>query len=372
MRQFAGHVTGCTQTKDGYEITLDATAFYPEGGGQPADHGTLDGINVLDVQEKDGNVVHFCDGPLEVGETVTGTLDWERRFDLMQQHSGEHMVSGVVFQKYGYHNVGFHMGAQYITIDFDGVIPQEDLQEIEDTVNRFIWQNIPLKCWVPSPEELPHVSYRRKRDLPWPVRIVEIPGVDSCACCGVQVASTGEIGLVKLFSMMKFREGVRIEMAAGGRALAILGEAFRQNRLVSQAFSSKLMETGEAAQKMNAALEEEKFRAVGLKKQLFREIAQSYAGKENPVCIRENLPPDQVRELADAIAAVCTGGATVLSGTDGEGYSICVVSRDTDVRPMGKAAAQALHGRGGGKPEAFQGKLLTTLKEIRQYYRIEL
>ena len=282
------------------------------------------------------------------------------------------MVSGVVFRKYGYHNVGFHMGAQYITIDFDGMIPQEDLQGIEDTVNRFIWQNIPLKCWVPSPEELPHVAYRRKRDLPWPVRIVEIPGVDSCACCGVQVKSTGEIGLVKLFSMIKFREGVRIEMAAGGRALAILGEAFRQNRLVSQAFSSKLMETGEAARKMNTALEEEKFRAVGLKKQLFREIAGSYAGKENPVCIRENLPPDQVRELADAIASVCAGGAAVLSGTDTEGYSICVVSRDTDVRPMGKAAAQALHGRGGGKPEAFQGKLQTTLKEIRQYYKIEL
>ena len=368
LKNFTAKVTGCEQCEKGYEITLDATAFYPEGGGQPSDQGVLGGVNVLDVQEKNGDIRHLCDGPLEPGSTVEGTIDWERRFDLMQQHSGEHMVSGVVYKKYGYHNVGFHMGAQMITIDFDGMIPQEELQQIEDTVNRNIWKDIALHCWVPSREELPNVFYRTKRELPWPVRLVEIPGVDSCACCGVQVASTGEIGLVKLFSCVKFHQGVRVEMACGGRAVKLLSQAYEQNRLVSQEFSAKIMETAEAARRMNEQLAQERFKAVGLQKKIMEQTARQMGGRESPVLMEEGLNPGQVRELADAVAAVCKGTATVLSGTDESGYNICIVSKDVDVRPIGAAAAQALNGRGGGKPGAFQGSLRAARQEIERYF----
>ena len=243
-------MVSCEPAEKGFEVTLDATAFYPEGGGQACDLGALGSARVLDVREKGEAVVHLCDRALEVGAMVEGNIDYARRFDLMQQHTGEHMVSGVIHKRYGYHNTGFHMGSDVITIDFDGVIPAEDLPAIEAEVNAGIWQDLPLRCWYPAEDELPQVGYRTKKALPWPVRIVEVPGYDKCACCGIHVARTGEVGLVKLFTVISFRGGSRMEMACGKRALAMLNAAFDQNRQVSQAFSAKIWETGEAARRM--------------------------------------------------------------------------------------------------------------------------
>ncbi len=367
---FSSTVTGCAPVKDGYEVTLDATAFYPEGGGQACDTGTLADARVLSVTERGQDIIHLCHRPLEVGATVTGVIDWDRRFDLMQQHTGEHMVSGVIHKTYGFHNVGFHIGAELVTIDFDGLVPPEDLEKIEDTVNRAIWQDLPIRCWYPAPEELPTVPYRRKKDLPWPVRIVEIPGIDTCACCGTQMARTGQVGLVKLFSCVKFHQGVRIEMAAGKRALDILSRAYGQNRLVSQAFSAKPFETGEAARRMNEALSAEKFRAAGLQKRIFAQIAKDCAGKSLAVRFEDNLTPGAIRELADAMAETC-GTAVALSGNDDAGYGICIISRHCDVRPIGAGVATALGGRGGGKPAAFQGSLSATRAEIQAYFAEE-
>ena len=366
LTEFTATVTGCAETKQGWEITLDATAFYPEGGGQPCDFGTLGDGNVLDVREVGEQVVHLCDKPL--GGTVTGKIDWARRFDLMQQHSGEHMVSGVVHKLYGWHNVGFHMGAELVTIDFDGPIPAEDLQKIEDTVNAAIWQNLQVKCYYPTQEELPTVPYRRKKDLPWPVRIVEFPSIDICACCGTQVKYTGEIGLVKLFSCVKFHEGVRIEMACGQRAIKLLSAAYQQNKLVSQTFSAKILETGAAATRMNDALAAEKFRAAGLEKRLFAYIAQSYAGKTLAVHFESALSPVANRELCDAIAEYATVAVT-LSGNDESGYSICIISRTQDTKALGAAATANLGGRGGGKREAFQGSTPACRQEIAAFFQ---
>ena len=227
--------------------TPAATAFYPEGGGQAGDSGTLNGVRVRSTREREGAVIHLCEAPLEAGAEVTGVIDYDLRFPRMQQHSGEHIVSGILNRRYGCHNTGFHMGADVITIDFDGVIPPQVLPEIEAEANGAVWQNLPVRCWYPSPEELPAIPYRSKKALAWPVRIVEIPGYDCCACCGTHVAATGEIGLIKLLSAVSFRGGTRIEMACGSQALALLNAAYDQNRQVSQAFSAKITETGEAA-----------------------------------------------------------------------------------------------------------------------------
>lgn len=279
------------------------------------------------------------------------------------------MVSGVIYEVYGYHNVGFHMGADVVTIDFDGIIPQEDLQKIEDRVNRGIWQNVPVKCYYPTPEELPTVPYRRKKDLPWPVRIVEFPGMDICACCGTQVKRTGEVGLVKLLSCVKFHEGVRIEMVCGRRALDILSRAYEQNRQVSQAFSAKIDQTGQAARRMNEALAAEKFRSAGLEKRLFSYIAQSYAGQNLALHFEENLSAGANRELCDAIAD-CATVAVTLSGNDKDGYSLCIISRTEDAKALGADAVKALRGRGGGKKEAFQGSVSASKQEIEQYFAL--
>ncbi len=368
IKTFTATVTGCTPCEGGYAVTLDATAFYPEGGGQACDVGRLGRANVLAVKEVGEDVVHYCDKPLEVGKMVTGTIDWDRRFDLMQQHAGEHVVSGIIFKYYGYHNVGFHIGADVVTIDFDGPLHPAELRRIEEMANQAIWQNLPVKCYYPTQEELPSVNYRRKKDLPWPVRIVEIPGVDICACCGAQVQYTGEIGLVKLLSCAKFHQGVRIEMVCGKRATAVLGDAYDQNRLVSQAFSAKILETGDAAERMNEALTAEKFRSAGLEKRLFDFVAKTYAGQALAVHFEQDLSPNANRELCNAIAQTCKVAVT-LSGSDKTGYSLCIISREEDAKALGVALISALGGRGGGKREAFQGTTPAARADIEKFFQ---
>lgn len=365
--RFTATVLSCTEGKKGFEVILDATAFYPEGGGQAADTGTLGGVRVVDTREVGDSLIHYCQAPLEVGTVVEGILDYDLRFVRMQQHSGEHIVSGIIHRRYGWHNTGFHMGSDRIVIDFDGVIPAEDLPVIEAEANEAIWKNIPLHIWTPSPEELATVTYRTKRALPWPVRIVEVPGYDTCACCGTHVASTGEIGLIKLFSSMPFRGGTRMEMACGKPALALLNTVFEQNRQVSRLFSAQLHETGTAARMISDQLAAAKFRIVGLQRQIFSGIAAQCAGRGNVLCFGQELDSTGVRELADAIAQVCGGTAAVFSGS-GDGYSYCLATRQGDLRPLGKEMTTALNGRGGGKPAFQQGSVKADRERIVKFF----
>ncbi len=368
ISSFRANVIACTETENGWLITLDATAFFPEGGGQASDQGFLENVRVLDVLEKDGHILHLCDAPLRVGASVTGTINWAHRFDLMQQHTGEHILSGIIHRMFGYHNTGFHIGAELVTVDFDGPISDDVLPELEKQANDMIWKNLPITCFYPSREALETLVYRTKRKLPWPVRIVDIPNTDTCACCGIHTAFTGEVGLLKLFSCVKFRDGARIEMACGERAFRLLSQIYDQNRLVSQAFSAKQLETGAAANRMNAMLADEKFRFVGLQKKLFRMIAENYAGKGNTIHVEPFLTSDAVRELCDAIASVCGGTAIVLSARDNAAYSICAIDKAIDILPLGKQVCAELNGRGGGRNGVFQGNIHACLHDIASFF----
>jgi alanyl-tRNA synthetase len=371
LREFAATVTSCRETEKGFLVELDATAFYPEGGGQACDLGTLADAKVLDVREKENAIVHLCDKPLAAGQQVAGKIDWQRRFDLMQQHTGEHIVSGILHKMFGCHNVGFHVGADTVTIDFDALIPVEALPEIEKQANQAVYQNLPVRCWYPSPEELPGVTYRSKRELPWPVRIVQIPDVDSCACCGVHTEFTGEVGIIKLLSCVKFHQGVRMEMVCGGRAFEILSSVYEQNRLVCKAFSAKMLETGAAAQRMNDTLAAEKFRAAGLERQVFDAVAAGYTGQGDAVHFAEGLTSAAVRDLAERIAQVCGGTAAVFSGEDAQGYSMCLVGQPDGTQELGKMLCQQLDGRGGGKAGFFQGNVKGTKEQILKIVKPE-
>lgn len=369
LRRFTAQVLACEENGQNYRVILDATAFYPEGGGQGADTGILGGVRVLDTREAGETVVHFCDGPLAPGSTVEGQIDYDARFLRMQQHSGEHIVSGIINRRFGYHNTGFHMGADCITIDFDGVIPPEMLPEIEAEANRAVWQNLPIRCWYPSQEQLPQVNYRTKRALPWPVRIVEIPGFDCCACCGTHVGATGEIGLIKLFSAVHFRGGTRMEMACGRRALEILNTAYQQNKLVSQAFSAQITETGAAAQRMNDLAAAQKYRIIGLEKRIFAGIAESLAGTGDVLLFESDLDGTALRELTDAVAEKSGGRAAVFSGSDETGYGFCLAQPGSDLRQLCKEMTAALSGRGGGKPGFLQGRVQAGKAEIEAFFR---
>lgn len=363
LREFTACVKSCEPSGEHWLVTLDNTAFYPEGGGQPADHGTLGEVRVLDVREKGDEIIHICDRPLTLGESVRGTIDWERRFDLMQHHSGEHMLSGLIHNTYGYQNVGFHMGRDTVTIDFDGIIPQEDLPGLEAKVNAAIWANLPVKTWFADGDELAELPYRSKKALSGAVRLVEFPGLDLCACCGTHVERTGEVGLLKILGWERFRSGVRMELVCGGRALSYLGRILEENRRVSRCFSAKPLETGEAAHKAAAELENMKYRLTGLENRLIDMEAEGYRDAGDVTLFRDELSPDGLRRLADKVADICGGRCAVFCGQDGS-YRYVILDRVRDLRPLVKAMNEALHGRGGGKPNFVQGSLAASRAEI--------
>lgn len=368
IKEFDAKVLKCREGKNGYEIILDESAFYPEGGGQPCDTGSLGDAEVKDVQEKDGELIHYTDMALEEGNKVHGKINWERRFDLMQQHSGEHMVSGLVHEKYGYNNVGFHMGSDVITIDFSGVLDEEQLQEIEDKVNEKIWENTPVQITYPSGEELENIPYRSKKELTGQVRIVEFPGTDICACCGTHVTHTGEIGAVKFLSVVKFRQGVRVEMISGKRVIEYFSKMAKENSKVSVLLSAKPQETSKAVER----LQEENFRLKGkildMEEEIFKAEAEKWEGAGSVLIFKKNMEADSVRKLTDAVMQTCCGCCAVFSDNGDGTYKYAMGEKDGNLREFTKEMNQALNGRGGGKPFFVQGSVSASEEEIRKFF----
>lgn len=365
---FSAKVLSCEEGKRGFEIVLDRTAFYPEGGGQPGDTGVLGGVKVFDTHEKGGRVVHYCALSLEVGSEVEGRIDFDRRFDFMQQHSGEHIVSGIIHSIFGCDNVGFHMGAEMVTIDFNCMISAEQLKEIERRANAVIWENRPFNIMWPDAETLPTLPYRSKKALSGEVRIVECPGADMCACCGTHVRSAGEIGLVKLLSVHPFREGVRIEMLSGKRAYGYICAVTEQNSAISSMLSAKVEATASAVERVCGELDKARYRLVGLENRIFEGIAEAYAGKRDALIFEDGLSPEGLRRLADAVMAQCSGRVAVFSGGDGAGYKYALGQVDGDLRELVKNMNASLRGRGGGKPGFAQGSVMCEKAEIQAFF----
>lgn len=367
LRDFTATVLSCEPGKDGFIVILDRTAFYPEGGGQPADHGTLGAAQVTDVHDKDGCVLHTCSAPLPVGEQVHGTIDWTRRFDHMQQHSGEHIVSGMLCSAFHCDNVGFHLGVDTVTIDYNADITWEQVLAIEAEANRYIWENHPISITYPTPEELAALDYRSKKELHGVVRITEFPGADCCACCGTHVTRSGEVGLVKFLSCQKFRSGVRLELLCGGRALRYLSQSWEKNHLIAQSLSVKDADTFAALRRLQAELLDTKARATALEEESFRRSAQDYAGKGDVLLVMPPLFGDGTRRLCDAVSATCGGRCAVFSGEEGS-YRYAVIHTGVDIRAFIKDMNAALHGRGGGRDGFAQGSVQATEDEIRRYF----
>ena len=366
-QDFTAVVESCGAVKGGFAVVLDRTAFYPEGGGQPADHGTLGEARVLDVHEKDGVVTHRCDRELPVGAAVSGRIDWARRFDHMQQHSGEHIVSGMLCSTFHCDNVGFHMGADVVTIDYNADITWEQVLEVEQRANAYIWEDHPVHIWYPSPAELAALPYRSKKELTGAVRITEFPGADMCACCGTHVERSGQVGLVKFLSCQKFRDGVRLELLCGRRAADYLSACWEHARQIGQSLSVKPEASFPAVSRMQAELLHTKERAARLEEQSFAHTAAEYAGKGDTVLVTGPLEGDGVRRLCDAVAQTCLGRCAVFAGEDGT-YRYAVIHTGQDIRPLVKDMNDTLHGRGGGRDGFAQGSAACTAEEIRVFF----
>ena len=358
-------VLSCEEVKGGWRVELDQTIFYPTGGGQPCDLGTINGIEVTDVYEKDDSVFHICAAPLSVGETVECKIDWAHRFMLMQQHSGEHIVSGIIHARFGYDNVGFHMGSDTITIDFSGEISQEEMHEIEQAANSVVYRNLP--CKVVYLAEGSTAEYRSKKALTGQVRLVQFAEVDSCACCGLHVKQSGEVGIIKLLSAVKFRNGTRMEMLCGQRALEHLNAIFEQNRRISALLSAKPLATAAAAQRVSEELKAAQYRCTSLENSLFARLSEEYAGKGDVLVFEKDLSPDGVRRLCDAVLKACGGRCAVFSEKDG-GFHYAIGIAEGDIRELVKHMNAKLGGRGGGKPNFAQGSVSADRRSIEAFF----
>ena len=381
-KEFDAVVTGCTSKNGAWKVTLDCTAFYPEGGGQPADHGKLiraDGgeVIVTDVHEKDGEILHTVTGPVPAGETVHGVIDWERRFDHMQQHSGEHIVSGMICEMFSCDNVGFHMGSDIVTIDYNAQISFEEIMEVERRANAYIWENHKCEINVYRDDQLSEVTYRSKKELRGDVRIVSFPGADTCACCGTHVAESGEVGIAKFISSQGFHGGTRFEVCFGKRAYDLLNTCFEQNREVGVMLNAHMTTTADVVRKTKEDLAAVKVALAGTEEKYFRELSKSYAGKGDVLILTEGLSPDGVRKMAVILGESCGGRAAVFSADKTEGRSktevtswkYAIVHPGQEITPVVKQMNTLLCGRGGGKSGFAQGSAQTSEEQIRAFFQ---
>ena len=368
MRKFTARVLSCEERGKLYAVTLDRTAFFPEGGGQGGDIGTLGGIQVTDTREENGEIVHFCASPLTLGAEVTGEIDWETRFARMQIHSAEHLVSGHAHSLWGCENIGFHMDEHGATIDFDRELDAAQLAQLERLANEAVWQNLPINILWPTEEELAALPFRQKKALTMPVRIVEVPGVDRCACCAPHVSFTGEIGLIRLKDRMRHRGGVRFTMLAGRTAYEDAALCAAETDALSRLFSAPQNALCTAAERVLGELEAEKYqRAAAERRYVEARLAALAPCEGNRLFFEDGLSSAALRALAEGGKTRCTGVCAALCAEDG-GYRYVMASETTDLRAAAKGINAVLFGRGGGAPGMIQGSLHASREQIEEYF----
>ncbi len=373
QEQFQGRVLSCEETLLGKQkacaVILDRTLFFPEEGGQSADSGALDGIPVLDVHIKNNVITHYLASPIEVGKSVEGSIDFEERFSKMQQHTGEHIFSGLALSHFGLHNVGFRLSSQETTMDYDGELTREQVRFLELEANRAIWRNLTVKAEYPAPEVLESLDYRSKREIQGAVRIVSIEDVDVCACCAPHVRNTGEIGLLKVLSHERYKGGIRLHIVCGKRALLDYEKKLENCLQISALLSAKPDETAEAVKKQGLLLEKEKQeRVLSERRYVGMRAEQIKGGEGNLILFEEELSPVSQRELANALTKKTSGFVLVLCGNAAKGCRYILSAANRDVRPLNKELQQAFGARGGGSFEMTQGMLTADKAKLEEWF----
>ena len=367
IQTFEAVVTECEEKKGVFHICLDRSAFFPEGGGQPGDQGKLNEVEIFDTHEKDGKIWHYAKESLEVGQRVVGQLNWSLRLSNMQNHAGEHIVSGLIHKKYGYDNVGFHMGSEAITLDINGELTLEQVMEIEKEANRAIEANVPIDISIPDKETLEGMAYRSKKAIDGDVRIVEIPGYDQCACCGTHPFRTGEIRLIKILSVQNYKGGVRISMLAGNRALEDYDQKHQSVVAISRLLSAKTGEVAEAVERIQKEMGDLKFMMVQIKREWMQMKAAQMVIDKPAVCVVENsLQGNDLREFANLLSARAER-VLVLSG-DEEQMRYVLFDQKNQARDLGKEIQQNFNGKGGGSPQMVQGTLSADWTVVKEWF----
>lgn len=367
-RAFTAVVEECRPHANGYAVRLNRTAFFPEGGGQAADPGVLGGQRVIDVQIADGEVWHYVDAPLAVGAEAEGVLDWETRFSRMRHHTAEHIVCSIAHRWHGLHNVGFHLGSEDVTLDLDGELTREQLDAIEDEANRVVAANVAVTATIPSAEELAQATYRSKKELEGPVRLVTIEGVDCCACCAPHVARTGEVGLIKLLDFIRYKGGVRIHLLCGDAALADYRLRYAQSAEISAKLSVKQLDLTAAVDRVLAERDALKLALRAANRRIAALQVEMVAPTDAPVyLIGEGWDTEMLRQVVNGLTQRCGGLCAAFSG--GDGVYAYVLGGAGEIKSATARMNAALNGRGGGDHRQSQGRVQATEAQIAAYWR---
>ena len=354
-------------------LILDRTAFFPEGGGQTCDKGWLNSVNVENVQNIGGKIIHFVENSEEnvkmftVGSVLSGKIDFKKRFSDMQQHTGEHIFSGIVHSLYGYNNVGFHLGTEVVTLDFDGELKEDDVCKVENLVNKAVWDNLEIRVLFPSDDELKTIDYRSKIEIEGQTRLVEIPGVDMCACCAPHVKFTGEVGIIEVVNFERYKGGTRLSILCGERALADIRHKLNENRKISVLTKAKQSDTAAAVERLLEENERLKYEINGLNRRFLESEAEKIEPTDKIIIfdsrLKDKLLSDFTLSLmekaSEFVACFCP---------DGEVIKYCIASKTTDLRILCKELNTTFSGRGGGRPEIVQGSLTdATVEKVRAF-----
>ena len=369
IRHFTAKVMSCEQGKEHYEVVLDQTAFFPGGGGQLPDTGGMNMARVVGAKEVGEDVVHYVTAPMTVGSVVECRLNWNQRLRRMQNHSGEHVLSGIIHSKYGFENVGFHMGDDFITVDYSGELGAGQVYEIERECNLAIAANVPITCTFPDKATLDAMEYRSKKELQGAVRIVNVEGYDTCACCAPHVHYTGQIGMIKIYSWARHRGGTRLTMLCGMDALDDYNARCANISAISGLLSAKPMEVSQATARLWKEHEELKYKLNGLYMKLTEnKIAALEETQGNLVLFESDLDMDNLRNLMNAAKEKCSGIAAGFIGDDENGYRYIIASKAVDLRAKSKEINAAIDGKGGGQKEMIQGNAKASEAVIRKYF----
>ena len=370
LKSFEAVVTSCERDGDLNKVTLNATCFFPEEGGQSCDKGSLNGFEVLKVSIKNGEIYHYISEALNVGEKVTGEIDWEHRYFNMQMHSAEHIFSGLVFSKYAFNNVGFHLSENNATMDYDGKLTDENISELEYMVNKAITENVPIIARYPSKEEISDMSYRSKKVIEGAIRIVTVEGYDVCACCALHVSHTGEIGLFKVISWENYKAGVRIHYLAGFRALM---DYRAKNEALKDIYTKLNVKAGEEVQavcKLSDENQKLKYDIVSLKNEIVKRDIEAKALKEpcfNGIWVGNPEDGDLMKYAISELHKHYEGTCFAFAGSDESGYRFLIESGYLDLSVFLKALKERFEVKGGGRPDCIQGSVNATLKDIDDF-----
>ncbi|MBR3969092.1 MAG: alanyl-tRNA editing protein [Clostridia bacterium] len=366
-KEFKAQVLDCILVDSAYKIVLDKTAFFPEGGGQAADIGTLGGVKVTDVQIEDKTIYHYTKAPIEIGSEVEGILDFERRFNFMQNHTGEHIVSGIAHKLFGVNNVGFHLGEELVTIDFDKELTREQLNEIEIIANQKVWQNLPVKAYYPSNEELKNTLYRSKKEIDGEIRLVDIKDTDICACCAPHVNRTGEIGVIKLLDTERMRGGIRIVLKCGMFALADYQSKYDNISQIAALLSAKQENAFDSVKKLDEKCTLANQKINELKKKN-AELAIATVTSDQICVFVDDCDIKELQTIADKLYKKFGDVRAVFSGID-PNYSFAICGDSINLDEIFKDFKSRFAVRGGGRNGMVQGTVEASKENINLFFK---